>query len=197
LAICVLVIAAFGAPNAKADIYTDYQAIYCAGAACEESPPPTQTLLPSNIIYDDTTGSFTVFQVLFGGTNYDLTTSANDPVLVNGGIPFYGCTQPGTGGVATLNLLVDCLGEGYGAADVTLSGGVLTFEGGDTNPADSDYGTICVSSAPGCSVDYADVSGSVFLVATPEPGTVGLMLTVIGLALVMRKCAARGLPQRT
>jgi hypothetical protein len=43
----------------------------------------------------------------------------------------------------------------------------------------------------------ASVSDAGLMVATPEPGTLSLMLIGVGLVLVMRKRIAQGLPQAT
>ena len=190
-----LLFAAISAPNVHADDDTDYTINFTL------SPPGT---LPTagSFVYDNTTNTFVSFTVDWDGLVFDLTSSANSPLIISDGPP---CISGATGPQATLALMTTCnsatpaaywdavnptpeqSGSNADFTFIAFGPGVTTEEiaisppGGITGTETGDSGL-----------------GSFEAIATPEPGTSGLMLIgIIALVLVMRKRIAQRFEQIT
>jgi hypothetical protein len=188
----LLVFADIGPPNARADIITTYTITF-TGAS--------QALTPTgSFTYDSTVPNFTDFQVVWDGFTFDLTSPANSPLIV-GTLPV--CFTASSGAAATYSLLTDCFSNPN-----TLWRALAGFSG-TTGIAVFDIANF---DANGNSIDFqanatlpnakplASASGgfTATTIVTPEPGTLLLTLTgvgLFGLTLVLRKRTARALPQ--
>jgi hypothetical protein len=131
--------------------------------------------------YDSSTPVFTDFTVLWDGTTFDLTSSANGPQLSG-----TACTGGQTGAAATFVLLTACPGADWVAYNnEPANPGYDGFE--FINPGTT---TIYIfDSVPGSGA-YTEPFGTFQSQAVPEPGATSLI--TIGLACLLRKRIARG-----
>jgi hypothetical protein len=149
-------------------------------------PPPSA----GTFTYDASTQIFTDFSVTWDGLDFNLTSAANSPIIVAGGLSCLGGLTGGALGFALLD----------GACDNTTwtgsnifnqpTGPYFQFTAGSGNPSVVIYDTLS-SSIP---QDGTMAMGSFTITATvPEPSTRILASTVLlaSLAFVARKRIAR------
>jgi len=186
-----LLITALGSTSAHADAITNYTITFTTTSG---SPAPTS----GSFTYDSTTPAFSNFLVTWDGGTFDLTASANSPVLVG-----TGCT----GEASTPAYGFDIMSQTLGGCSVSYQWQSTTFinprfffdVGLTASPGIQDYigGSIPSSlTAAGSSGDWT-ISA---VTATPEPGTSVLTLSglgLLGLLVVMRKRNSLGHRQAT
>jgi hypothetical protein len=157
------------------------------------SPLPTS----GSFWYDTSTHTFADFEVLWDGESFDFTGSANAS-------PFYSTTDPCYSGATTGSqdiflLLTTCssdanpnyytgLPQWYGDNNLTNPSGYTAF-GFDTTPI---LNQVSDQFFTGTGSAVQALGG--FEASTPEPGT--WALTLIGLALAVRKRVASGLSRQ-
>lgn len=192
----LLLVAALGAPNAQAtDIITDYTITFTGSPG---------TLLPTagSFEYDATTQSFLDFLVVWNGTTFDLTSSANSPDVLNLPPDCVSISGPSDGAQLSLLLLSNCPLTNANAAWIgsNQNEGLLPETTFDFYAPEGGSSSIDVGAQLAPNGVDALASGSWTIeetVATPEPTTLILMLTGFMLVFVLRKRKAQGLPQPT
>jgi hypothetical protein len=137
----VLLIAALGAPAAKADLYQ----INFTG------DPPSLLPTAGSFTYDPTAHTFAAFLVTWDSLVFDMTNFANAPTSENVGFP--GCIGSNTGGAATFALL-------SGACNSPQPGETTFWEGASFLPSDLGFtefvflsgtnGHSCIPGFPPC-----------------------------------------------
>jgi hypothetical protein len=185
--------AVIGAPSVHADDDTDYIINFTL------SPPGT---LPTagSFVYDNTTNTFLSFTVDWDGLVFDLTSSANNPSIEGVGPP---CISGATGPQATLALMTVCNSATPAAywdgvnptPEQSSSNADFTFIATGSTPTTEEIEISPPGGIPGTETGDSGL-GSFDAIATPEPGTFGLMMLGIGFVLVIRKRLAQVL-QRT
>jgi hypothetical protein len=199
----LLLLAAVGAPAAQADTYTNYTIDFTLTGG---SISPTSGLFT----YDDTANQFTSFTVVWDGINFDVTSAANSPMILDSSFnPFIGplptCLTATSGAAASLSLLTDCGGDPNADWEAAFCSQCdqSAFSFADLNPAPVELvGDIGILASPTSGVGSPAISaqGTWEVVqdgdsytTTPEPGTVGLTMLGIGLVLLLHKRIAQRL----
>jgi|SRR5580700_387239 hypothetical protein len=179
-----------GALSAHADTVTNYTITFTAASG----------ILPTSgsFTYDSSTPKFSNFLVVWDGLSFDLTSSANTP-LIFGPVP-PACLGGDSNAAATFQLLTNCgdLVTGWlGKVGGSPASRIFTFVSPTESCIfDADCISISAVTVPVGPISEALGFGSFAVaVSTPEPSTVALMLAGIGLLLVMRKRVGQGLPQ--
>jgi hypothetical protein len=177
----ISLLALFGTPAiAAADSIISYEIDFSLAAG---SPAPTS----GSFDYDPSlaTDPFSNFVVEWDGLTFDLTSSANDPSILNAPT----CINGATGAAATFQLLTECPSDLWNwsinnfAPDFALG---LDYE---TGPNYLDLRTVTSTSLNLTSGAYGTLSSVTTPEAIPESSTVIFML--IGLGLLMRNRLAR------
>jgi hypothetical protein len=189
----VLLFAALIAPNAHADIYTDYTITFALTRG-------SINVSAGSFTYDDTSGQFTSFTLLWDGIDFDLTSSANAPSTVTPGLP--SCLTSTSGAAAGLSLLTSCSTDqqSFWSGDLCATcGPQVSFVFQDTGTGFPIEGAIAIfeNGTTGSPVVTSRGRWSVTEEnsTTPEPSFLGLTLLGIGLAFLMRKRIGLGLPR--
>ena len=179
---CLVFALSFAAPNVHADTVTNYTINFTGG-----SPLPTS----GSFTYDSTVPAFSNFIVVWDGLTFNLTSSANNPTVVP---PLPGCIPAGTGPAESFALLSGCASGTWAAPPGlgTFAIGIPPI--GSCCPSPPQF-SIFSSVGPSFSNDFGSGSYSIAAVATPEPSSLALMLSGVGLVFGMRKRWASGLQQ--
>jgi hypothetical protein len=173
--LCLVFALCFAAPNANADSITDVTINFTVKSG---SLTPTGSFL-----FDNTTSAFTSFTVDFDGLAFDLTTLAN----ALSALTLQGCASPG--------FLAYLEANGCGASPSWIagtSGTSGTIEGFFFSDTATDFGENVA--IPG----GAPTVGAIGTFTTgpsnvPEPSSLALMLSGVGLVFGMRKRWTSGL----
>jgi hypothetical protein len=178
--ILTVALVAIGTPIAHADSFTDYTISFTQSSGSDPFPIGT-------IAFDTTTPSISATiqweGFSFGFLDSDLTAGLHSLIPL-------ACAGPNIA-QKVLNLMDGCFGPMQWVANATSTGAafVLSIPGPlidrflDEQVVGIDFGTTLANDAGTLSITPTT--------ATPEPGTVGLMLTGIGFLLAMRKRIAR------
>jgi hypothetical protein len=180
-----LVFAVIAAPNTRADVTENYTITFTGG-------PPIPT--SGTFTYDSTTPSFSNFQVIFDGRDFDFTSTANNPLdninpQINTGGP--SCIGGTTGPQAVFDLLTACTSIAYwDSVSLSFSNPEEVAFGFDASDSNGNIGMTgyYYNGDPSASFNQPYVSGGFTTAAvTPEPGTAILWFTGIVLMIVGRK----------
>jgi len=132
--------------------------------------------------YDSSTFTFTDFSVTWDSTVFNLTSSANDPIIV-GTDP---CLGGATGGLASFKLLTSCTGSDINTNTIWFGHLSPTeFQITDEFNAVTNWGCI-ETNTPGCITPYTVPGGLILGISqVPEPAYGSLVLVGIGLLLLI------------
>lgn len=191
----LLVFATIGAPTALRAGDITYNINFSGG-----SPTPTS----GTFTYDTTANDFTSFNVTFDGVNFNFLPSANGPVTQGSCSPLF--TGPEiyallTGSAGSCGGLP--LAPAWDAFPPNPAGGtsteqlLLTFFNSSNSGGLIGGGAAIPSPLPFTSGTFTVTTA---VTPTPEPGTISLMLTglgLLGLMVVIRNRKAQGIAQAT
>jgi hypothetical protein len=140
-----------------------------------------------SFFYNNVTDTFSGFTVTYDGTVFNLTSSANAPVIGGTG---GACTGGATGGAASFALFTTCLGSNpsvntvwYGTSTIFEITNYGTVASTDFTCVESGDATCMMGAPPLPLVDGID--------PIPEPSSWALVLMGSGLGLVMRRRLVR------
>jgi len=152
--------------------------LFLFGAIC--APAAHATIYTTTIAYTDPTTGFTYTLILVQKLPVTLQTIVSPAALSGESL-----TGAGLNGCGIAQVILDAPGNG-GSVETDFSGGGCgIFEVDSETFALADFST---------NGTYTDSNGDTLMttvVATPEPGTAGLLSLGIGLLLVMRRRLAR------
>jgi len=181
LGISVLLVAAFGAPTAKPDVMTTYDINFTGNG-----------ILPTagSFTYDSTTPSFSDFMVTWDGTTFNLTASANLPLIT----PTVSCISA-TGAAASFALLDGACNpappnyttQWFGAYDTVTDD--LNFSFNTTNFVSPPFSDLFLEGFGGTGLLTDFGTGSWTISAVPEPSA--LIPVTLLCAFVLRKRISR------
>jgi hypothetical protein len=147
--------------------------------------------------YDSTLETFSDFDVVLDGTTFDMTAEANDPAennlyAIQGDPP---CIGSLTGAESTFIVMTDCSAALWNFVTEGVGPGAFEFYDYGTE------GTWIIATDPNCSNNCLANNGGQFVVsaaqvATPEPGTITLMLGGLGGWLIRKRKAHRPPPPK-
>jgi hypothetical protein len=169
--ILAVLIVAIGAPVAYADSFTDGTITFTVSSGGPDAS--------GSFVIDNATGQFTSFLVNWNGNVYDFGVGLvpPPPVFISGPFPFSGtwCGVGPDGGT--------CMGDSSSVTNFGLAGPFFVTTGPPST------GTALSADA----IASGSYTVTETVVPTPEPSSVALMFSGIGVLLVTRKRLAQGL----